>query len=80
MMGWLLFLLALGAFFLSHTIPLRPKIKARLKADLGSKGFTLAYSSVSFAALAALILSAQNAPYVELWSQAIWRMRPVVPL
>ncbi|PVA10685.1 NnrU family protein [Pelagivirga sediminicola] len=72
-MGWTWFALAFVAFFASHSIPLRPPVRARLVSALGRRGFTLAYSALSLAALAWLIAAAANAPYVGLWPRAAWQ-------
>ncbi len=73
MMGWASFAAAFAAFFLSHSIPLRPPVKARLVAAMGRGGFTLAYSALSLAVLTWLIVAAANAPYVGLWPRAAWQ-------
>jgi uncharacterized membrane protein len=49
-----------------------------LRAALGSRGFPLAYSALSLAALAWLIVAAGRAPYVPLWNWAPWQL--YVPL
>lgn len=73
MAGWLEFALALAFFFASHALPTRPSAKARLAGILGARGFTLAYSLLSLAALAWLIGAAGRAPHVELWEPAPWQ-------
>ncbi|SLN22043.1 NnrU protein [Pseudoruegeria aquimaris] len=65
--GWAGFAAALAAFFLSHSLPLRPANRARAVALLGARGFTSAYSALSLGALAWLIVAAGRAPYVLLW-------------
>ncbi|WP_203228006.1 NnrU family protein [Roseovarius dicentrarchi] len=72
-MGWANFAAAFAAFFLSHSIPLRPPVKARLVEVLGRGGFTLAYSVLSLGVLTWLIVAAGNAPYVGLWPRAAWQ-------
>nr|WP_255014165.1 NnrU family protein [Roseovarius sp. M141] len=72
-MGWIGFGAAFAAFFLSHRIPLRPPVRARLVAALGQRGFTLGYSVLSMAVLAWLIAAAATAPYVALWPRAAWQ-------
>lgn len=72
MAGWVAFSVAFAVFFLTHSLPLRPQIKARLTRYLGAGGFTILYSAVSLGALGVLIVAAKNAPYVELWSQQNW--------
>lgn len=73
MIGWTSFAAAFAAFFLSHSIPLRPPVKSRLVAVLGRGGFTLAYSALSLGVLTWLIVAAANAPYVGLWPRAAWQ-------
>ncbi len=73
MISWPLFALIFAAFFVTHTIPVRPKVKARLQSYLGSIGFTMAYSALSLVMLGFVIAAAGNAPYVQLWPQAIWQ-------
>ena len=71
--GWAEFILAFAAFLVSHSLPVRPAVKARLSAMLTPPGFTLAYSALSLAALAWLISAAGRAPVVELWAWAPWQ-------
>lgn len=77
-MDWLEFTLAFGTFFLTHSLPLRHGLRARLTAALGRRGFTLAYSALSLAALAWLIGAAGRAPFVPLWDWSAWQL--LVPL
>lgn len=77
-MGWLEFALAWAAFFATHSLPLRPPIRPWLQARLGQRGFTLAYSALSLAALVWLIGAAGRAPFVPLWNLAPWQVN--VPL
>jgi uncharacterized membrane protein len=77
-MGWFEFVAAYVAFFLSHSIPVRPPMRPWLQARLGSSGFTLAYSALSVAVLAWLIGAAGRAPHVPLWDWAPWQVH--VPL
>ncbi|HMO09174.1 MAG TPA: NnrU family protein [Paracoccaceae bacterium] len=73
MNGWAPYLAAWAVFLLSHAIPVRPWIKGWLVARLGAGGFGLAYSAVSVAALAWLIVAAGRAPWVPLWDAAAWQ-------
>jgi uncharacterized membrane protein len=73
MSSWVEFATALVVFFASHAVPTRPAVKGRLVAVLGSAGFTLAYSVLSTAVLAWLIVAAGRAPYVQLWLPAAWQ-------
>jgi uncharacterized membrane protein len=62
-----------GLFFVTHSVPVRPTVKARLQRHLGQTGFTVAYSFLSLIMLTALIWAAQNAPFQQLWSQTLWQ-------
>ena len=73
MSGWLEYTLAFTAFFVSHAIPVRPPVKARIVTLIGARGFTLAYSALSVAVLAWLIAAAGRAPFVELWPRVPWQ-------
>ncbi|WP_099826990.1 NnrU family protein [Oceaniglobus indicus] len=73
MTGWGGFALAVAVFFVTHSVPVRPPVKARLVAVLGRRGFTLAYSALSLAALTWVIVAAGRAPYVALWDRAPWQ-------
>lgn len=77
-MGWAEFAAAYLAFFLSHSLPVRPPLRSWLHARLGRAGFTLAYSALSLAVLAWLIGAAGRAPFVPLWDRAPWQ--GLVPL
>ena len=50
-----------GHFFITHSLPVRPKIKSRFVGMLGPHGFTLAYSILSIAMLSWLITAAASA-------------------
>ncbi|SMX50984.1 NnrU protein [Actibacterium lipolyticum] len=73
MMGWLEFALTWIAFFVTHSIPLRPPVRPWFQARLGRRGFSIAYSLLSLAALAWLIGAAGRAPFVPLWDWAPWQ-------
>ena len=73
MNSWSEFTLALAAFFLLHSLPVRPAVKTRIVDLIGAKLFTLLYSCVSILALGWLIVSAGRAPYVEIWQPAPWQ-------
>lgn len=74
MAGWGAYVAAWAVFLLTHAIPARPALKTRLVGAFGRIGYGLAYSAVSLAALAWLIVAAGRAPYVELWSWAPWQV------
>lgn len=78
MAGWLEYLAAFAAFFLSHSLPVRPPVKAWLQARLGRGGFGLAYGALSLGVLGWLIVAAERAPFVPLWTWAPWQN--LVPL
>lgn len=73
MAGWLEFGLAMTAFIGSHALTARPGLKAPLVARLGRSGFALAYSALSLALLAWVIVAAGRAPFVPLWDPAPWQ-------
>lgn len=73
-MSWFEFILAFVVFFASHMVPTRPPVRARIEAVTGKRGFTLAYSALSLAALVWLIGAAGRAPYVPLWPWAAWQV------
>lgn len=72
-MSWFAFTAVFCLFFLFHSVPVRPAIKARLVAIFGVSGFFIAYSLLSICMLAWLIAAAADAPYVSLWDQASWQ-------
>jgi uncharacterized membrane protein len=71
--AWAPYAAAWAAFLVSHALPVRPAVRARLVAALGPRGFTLAYSAVSLAALTALVAAAGRAPQSVLWDWAPWQ-------
>lgn len=77
-MGWGEYALAFSAFFLTHSVPIRPPVRPWLVARLGSAGFGIAYSALSLAVLAWLIAAAGRAPYVLLWPWAPWQNHVVL--
>jgi uncharacterized membrane protein len=72
-MGWGEFIAAFAAFFLTHSIPIRPPVRPWLQARLGRAGFGLAYSALSLGVLAWLIGAAGRAPYVPVWHWTPWQ-------
>ncbi|GGD29827.1 NnrU family protein [Sinisalibacter lacisalsi] len=72
-MSWAGFAAVFAAFFLTHSIPVRPGVKSRLTAAFGARGFGVGYSILSLAMLTLLIWSAGEAPYVQLWPQMSWQ-------
>jgi uncharacterized membrane protein len=79
-MGWNEFAFAFAAFFLTHSIPIRPPLRPWAVARLGHAGFGIAYSALSLAVLAWLIAAAGRAPFVPLWDWAPWQNHVVVAL
>lgn len=77
-MGWLEFALAWVGFMVTHSLPLRAPVRPWLQARLGQRGFTIAYSVLSLAALVWLIGAAGRAPVVLLWNWTPWQAH--VPL
>ncbi|OAN77812.1 NnrU family protein [Jannaschia sp. EhC01] len=72
-MAWAEYILAILAFFVSHSVPVRPRIRASLVQGLGQSGFTAAYSLLSLAVLAWVIGAAGRAPFIPLWHWAPWQ-------
>lgn len=68
-MGWIVFAAALAAFFILHSVPLRPPVRPWLIARLGPAGFWIAYSVLSIALLGAVFVAARHAPRVALWGE-----------
>lgn len=77
-MGWDEYALAFAAFFLTHSVPIRPPVRPWLVARLGSAGFGIAYSALSLGMLAWLIGTAERAPYIPLWPWAPWQNHVVL--
>ena len=77
-MGWNEFAFAFAAFFLTHSIPIRPPLRPWAVARLGHAGFGIAYSALSLAVLAWLIAAAGRAPFVPLWDWAPWQNHVVL--
>ena len=76
-MSWTAFAAIFVAFFLTHSIPVRPPVKARVTALVGTRGFGIGYSILSLAMLSLLIWAAGEAPYVQLWPQYPWQRHAV---
>ena len=76
-MSWTGFAVVFAAFFLTHSIPVRPPVKSRIVALIGARGFALGYSALSLAMLALLIWAAGQAPYFQLWPQTNWQRHVV---
>ncbi|MFX0545370.1 NnrU family protein [Roseovarius sp. S1116L3] len=76
-MSWTAFAAIFAAFFLTHSIPVRPAVKAGITRQIGARGFGLAYSALSTGMLVLLIWAAGQAPYIQLWPQAEWQRHAV---
>lgn len=72
-MSWIGFIAIIAAFFVTHSIPVRPAVKSQLVVILGPRGFTFMYSFLSLAMLWLLIWAAGQAPFVPLWDVAVWQ-------
>ncbi len=72
--GWGTFVVAYAAFLISHMVPARPAVRARLVATLGERGYLAGYGIVAVLILAWLIVAAGQAPYVALWPYAAWHV------
>ena len=70
---WSEFSAAFVAFFLTHSIPVRPSVKSRIVAKTGTLVFALIYSALSIAILTWIIIAAGRAPFVEIWGWAAWQ-------
>jgi len=75
---WAEYALAFAAFFLTHSLPVRPPVRPWLVARLGHAGFGLGYSALSLGVLAWLIGAAGRAPYLPLWPWAAWQTHVVL--
>lgn len=71
-MTWAGYAAIFVAFFLTHSLPVRPAVKSRVTAQIGAHGFGMAYSVLSLAMLTLLIWAAGEAPFVQLWPQLPW--------
>ena len=72
-MEWAGFIMTFIAFFVTHSVPIRPPIRPILVQVLGPRWFGLAYGAMSLGALTWLIIAAGQAPFVPLWSWAPWQ-------
>lgn len=71
--SWAQFAAALFAFLASHSIPARPAVRRALKDRLG-RLYVIIYSIISLAILAWLIVAADKAPRIRLWSFEPWQL------
>jgi uncharacterized membrane protein len=70
--GWTEFALAALAFFASHALPARTRMR-RLAAAIGERTYLALYSLLSLVVLGWLIAAAGRAPHVPLWGPAPWQ-------
>ncbi|ODT72526.1 MAG: NnrU family protein [Pelagibacterium sp. SCN 63-23] len=68
-----LFLVALAAFLLLHSVPALPAIRMRLIGLLGRRLYLILYSVVSLLTLAWVFHAALQLDYVELWPPMAWQ-------
>lgn len=73
-MGWFEYIMSAAAFLVTHSIPLRPKVRRPIETWIGQRMFLMLYSALSIAALAWLIIAAGRAPFVELWVWEPWQL------
>lgn len=64
---------AVATFLLSHAIPARPGMRARLIQLLGRPSYFIVYSMLSIIVLGWLIAATASAPFVELWQREDWQ-------
>jgi uncharacterized membrane protein len=69
---WLEFAAALAAFGVTHFLPTRRNLRARLIARFGRALYFSLYGIVSLLVVGWAIAAAGRAPYVELWWQRDW--------
>lgn len=67
------FALAALTFGVTHSVPMQPRIRARLVRQFGNRLFWTLYGLVSLVSLAWLIDAAARATYIELWAPAAWQ-------
>lgn len=63
---------ALILFAAAHAAPIAPRVRERTVARLGRTVYLLAYSVMSLALLAWVVLAYGRAPFVELWQAPVW--------
>ncbi|WGT49747.1 NnrU family protein [Thioclava nitratireducens] len=73
-MMWLAYGGVFAAFLATHSIPIRPTVRARLVAAFGHAGFGLGYSLLSTAMLLILIRAAAWPDPIYLWPTTLWAM------
>ncbi len=83
MAGWTEYVLAWACFLGAHVIPAMPRLRGRLVAILGRRGYLAAFSVTSVALLLWLIWAAGRAPWVGLWDAGMagrWLVNIAMPV
>lgn len=72
---------ALGAFFLTHSLPSLPGLRARLAARLGERGYIILHSLLATVSLVWLVAATLEAPRLVLWGFHDWaRWVPILSM
>lgn len=82
MAGWAEYVAAWVCFLGAHVIPASPRIKERLVALLGRRGYLALFSVTSILLLLWLIGAAGRAPWMELWNTGVagrWLINLAMP-
>lgn len=72
--SWIEFAASMVLFLLSHILPARPRVRARLVRWLGEAGYLVGYVALSVGMLAWLIHSTGRLPYIHLWDFSLWQL------
>lgn len=72
--GWAEFFIAFVLFFLSHIVPVRPAIRGWLIRRIGKTIYLTVYSVLSIVVFGWLIVAADRAPYLAVWSFSPWQL------
>ncbi len=68
------FLLSIALFLASHILPSATPLRKNLVARFGERAYLIAYSLLSTALLLWMIFAALRAPYLALWTPAVWQL------
>ena len=68
------FLAAIALFLLAHVVPPAPPVRTRLIAWFGRRLYLVAYSLLSLALTAWIVVAALRAPYWPLWDFSPWQV------
>lgn len=80
---WLTYGLAWACFLGAHIVPSLPVLRGRLVAQLGRRGYLMAFSLLSLALLWWLIRASADAPFMPLWDLgqgARWLVNLAMPV